>query len=365
MQDRGRPEYTATVQAILRMLQKLDQSPEGTANPQAEQMESFTLEALRSLREMPNFDDIVSTSNDSGQTLVHLSVVYGYISLLSQLVEWKIDLTVADISGLTALHCAYLKEDRESIRILLRGGAPYSIKDKLGRLPRDLVPAGSDLADWLDGEIRTGEGSPPIERLIDREIALGEQFTELEAERDHENDSSHGEPDSDSDTSSNNDDDEQGTDIASPTLGPCPSLSKVSTLYVINQLLISKKSRDKRGPRRISGTPHEAAMSTVTTKEQNTEVGPAGFYRRSAIEYLCSGILLGGTITLEALKARMIPQDTTQLQAYRGLLSNKQEVFNCRLYPEDMKLGFKDSEEAVYQTTKSPFDMGYGHICVW
>ena len=117
---------------------------------QVEQMDSSLLEGLLSLRAEPNFDDIVSTRSDSNQTLAHMSVLYSNMSLLKQLVEWRIDLSVADISGLTALHYAYQKEDRESIRILLRGGASTAIADKLGRFPRDLAPEGSDLADWVN-----------------------------------------------------------------------------------------------------------------------------------------------------------------------------------------------------------------------
>ena len=121
-----------------------------TALPsRAEQIESSLLEGLLSLRAKPNFDDIVSTRSNSNQTLAHISVLYDFMSLLRHLVEWRIDLTVADIKGLTALHYAYEKEDRESIRILLRGGASTAIEDKLGRFPRDLAPKGSYLADWL------------------------------------------------------------------------------------------------------------------------------------------------------------------------------------------------------------------------
>ena len=118
---------------------------EESINSQADQMESSIIEALQSLRKKFDFDSIVSTSDDSGRTLAHLAVQFGYISLLKHLVEWRIDLKVADVSGLTALHCAYLKGDQESIRILLRADAPLYVKDKLGRLPKDLAPEGSDL----------------------------------------------------------------------------------------------------------------------------------------------------------------------------------------------------------------------------
>ena len=196
IEEKGRPEYTPTIQATLRMLQT-DNAPQDSANSQAGQIETSLVKALLSLREKPNFDDIVSTSNDSSQTLAHLSVLFGYISLLNHLVEWRIDLTIADISGLTALHCAYLKEDRESIRILQSAGASPSIEDKLGRLPRDLAPEGSDLVEGLEGDVEAGGGLPRIEHPMDREIALGEQFIVLDAQEDG-NDSGH---DSDSDAS--------------------------------------------------------------------------------------------------------------------------------------------------------------------
>jgi len=135
MEKEGWPVYTPSLQAVLKIRQG-DHDPKDSNSSQPWQVERTLLNALLSLRERPNFEDIVSTSNDSSQTFAHLSVLYGYISLLERLVEWRIDLTVADTSGLTALHYAYLKEDRESIRILLSGGAPSSVEDRLGRPQR-------------------------------------------------------------------------------------------------------------------------------------------------------------------------------------------------------------------------------------
>ena len=341
------------------MLQE-DHTPQDSANSQARQVESPLTKALLSLRETPNFDDIVSTTNDYSQTLAHISILYGYISLLRHLVEWRIDLTVADISGLTALHCAYLKEDRESIRILRSAGASPYIEDKLGRLPRDLAPEGSDLA---EGEIEAEVHSPPVEYPMDQEIALGEQYTALEAHEEHGNDSGHGgsESESKSDGSSSSDEGEQEMDTGSPTLHAGPSTS----IDVMNQLLISRKARKKRGPRLIPDTPHDPAISNVAKKLQDTEADPA------AIEYLCNGIFPGGKIALETLKEPVTARVATEFQVeegvpmYRGLLSREREVFNCRLCPEDNKLDFKDPEEALHHMTKDHFDMGYSCSCGW
>ena len=74
----------------------------------------------------PYFNNNISISNDSSETPAHPPILYGYMSLSRQLVEWRIDLTVADISGLIALRCAYLKWDRGSIRIF-REGRPSSL----------------------------------------------------------------------------------------------------------------------------------------------------------------------------------------------------------------------------------------------
>ena len=336
-----------------------DNAPQDSADSQAGQIETSIIEALLSLREKPNFDDIVSTSNDSRQTLAHLSVLFGYIFLLRHLVDWRIDLTIADISGLTALHCAYLKEDRKSIRILLSAGASPSVEDKLGRVPRDLAPVGSILAEGLEGDFGAGGGSPRFEHPMDREIGLGEQFTALGAQGEHDNDSGHG--GSESDASISDDEDEQGMDTGSPTLPAGPS----SSIDVMNQLLVSKKVRTKRRPRTIPDAAYDDAIVRIAKKLWETEAEP------SAIEYLCDGIFPRGKITLDALKKPIPVQVATNFQVeegtpmYRGLLSREREVFNCRLCPEDNKLDFKDPEEALHHMTKDHFDMGYSCSCGW
>jgi len=80
----------------------------------------------------------------------------------------------------------------------------------------------------------------------------------------------------------------------------------------MNQLLVSKESRNKRGPRLIPDTPYEAAVSTVVKKLQDTEVEPA------AIEFLCNGVFPDGIITLEALKAPITVQEATWFQVEEG-----------------------------------------------
>jgi hypothetical protein len=109
-----------------------------------DRVETGIVEGLSGLQAQPNFREIVSTKNDWGQTLAHLSIFHSYASLLSHLVDWHIDLTITDVHGFTALHYAYMKGDLDSVRTLRRGGASEVVMDKLGRTPSDLQPEGFD-----------------------------------------------------------------------------------------------------------------------------------------------------------------------------------------------------------------------------
>ena len=102
-------------------------------------IETGLVAALTHLQSQPEFLGVVSTTNNWGQTLAHISIIHGYPYLLSHLVDWHINLAIADANGLTALHYAYMKGDSESVQILRRGGASDSAVDKLGRKPRDLL----------------------------------------------------------------------------------------------------------------------------------------------------------------------------------------------------------------------------------
>jgi len=115
-------------------------------------IETDLVEALRLLQVRPNFQGIVSTTNDWGQTLAHLSILYDYPHLLGFLVDWRINLTIADVNGLTALHYAFMKGDLDSVRVLRRGGASETVMDKLGRTPLDLHPEGFGSSTAIDAK---------------------------------------------------------------------------------------------------------------------------------------------------------------------------------------------------------------------
>jgi len=124
--------------------------------PREDLIETGLVKGLSSLQVQSNFQEVVSTTNDWGQNLAHLSILHGYPSLLGHLVDWHIDLTIADANGLTALHYAYMKGDLDSVRILRGGGASESVVDKLGRTPLDLRP--EDFGSVIDADAKVAVG---------------------------------------------------------------------------------------------------------------------------------------------------------------------------------------------------------------
>ena len=372
MKQAGSHDYTPEMQAVLNILnppQNEQHQGRSHRTPHSETVESSVVQALLSLRTQPNFQHVISVSNDYSQTLTHLSVLYGFKTLLRHLLDWSAELGVADNNGLTALHCAYLAGDRDSILLLRRGGASMSIPDKLGRLPLDLWPGGPDSASEVEAAIVADlENGPPVPQDdVDEQAALGAQFDALDDACYGGNDSGDGGSNSDEDKPNDvqDDDDRYTMGIATSTCSLGPSTSKETTVETMNHLLQSRRKRKNRGPRIIPDTPHDAAVSGVVQKLRESEAEPA------AIEFLCNGVFPSGTITLDGLRAPMSSQEITQFQVgegtqkYRGLLSREREVFNCRLCPEDNKLDFKDPEEALHHITKSHFDMGYSCKCGW
>lgn len=98
------------------------------------------IKVLGSLHESHNLHNLVSLPNEYGQTLAHWSVLSGQTRLLEKLVRWGVNLDIADVNGFTALHCAYLKKDYRTVRVLEGNGASQSVKDKVGRVPAKLAP---------------------------------------------------------------------------------------------------------------------------------------------------------------------------------------------------------------------------------
>ena len=104
----------------------------------AGELEGWTLRFLASLADKPSWENTVSLVNDHHQTLAHLAILFRYTTLLKKVTQWGIDVDVQDVNGFTALHCAYLCGDLDSVGILTGCGADEDIQDSLGRRPLDM-----------------------------------------------------------------------------------------------------------------------------------------------------------------------------------------------------------------------------------
>jgi ankyrin repeat protein len=104
------------------------------------EIETVIIQALAPFQNTPGFEGFISKTNDYNQTLAHCAILFGYTNLLRRLVGWNIDLSIADVNGFTALHCAHKKGDRPCIDLLLEHGASETVLDALGRAPSHLMP---------------------------------------------------------------------------------------------------------------------------------------------------------------------------------------------------------------------------------
>jgi len=125
---------------------RVDHSPnheeaETAPRPEEVNLEEISIHFLRTYSIHPNWKQIISSCNDYGQTMAHISITLGYLRLLRHLSTWEIDLNVVDNTGLTALHYAYLFKQEECAKFLIHSGVDQFILDDLGRSPSDLDPS--------------------------------------------------------------------------------------------------------------------------------------------------------------------------------------------------------------------------------
>jgi ankyrin repeat protein len=307
---------------------------------------------------------MISTTNDRNQTLAHISIFCDYPTLLSRLVDWRINLAITDVNGLTALHCASMKGDSESVRNLRRGGASETATDKLGRTPSGLQPEGSESDTDFDAEVAAGLDTEvgQEEDDIDVQLALGEQFGEL----DLDDDSDSGTTDSDWEDDASDDGNLGGMVVDSLTGGDegggeggasgsgggqIASSSKEPAINILNQCLLKMdKKKKNRRPRLFPEKLFDPVLSNVSKKLRNNEAGPR------ALKILMR-IFPSKRISLVDLRGEMTPEkvDEFQLQAgtqkYNGLLRRgrhrNEEIVFCRLCPQYSQLDFKDPDEVL------------------
>jgi len=139
MQERSDPSLAEAFKKCLNAYYPTNNNSQSQgSSTQQVTLESALQEALVLFHAAPDFRELLSTTNEYNQTLAHLSILSGYTTLLNSLVEWGIDLTIADVNGFTALHCAYLMGSEDCIQLLRNRGAPDGAIDNIGRVPQDL-----------------------------------------------------------------------------------------------------------------------------------------------------------------------------------------------------------------------------------
>nr|CAI5817866.1 unnamed protein product [Callosobruchus analis] len=83
----------------------------------------------------------VHVRNKADYNLLHLAASEGHLDLVRFLVDdLKFDVNDSNRDGLTALHCAARKKDRNMCTLLLNFGSNCEAKDKFGRMPSDYCP---------------------------------------------------------------------------------------------------------------------------------------------------------------------------------------------------------------------------------
>jgi len=284
-----------------------------------------------------------------------------------------------------------MKGDPDSVRILRRGGASETVTDKLGRTPSDLQPEGFSSTIDLDAEVAAGLDTEmwPAENDIDEQMALGEQFNNLDSNDDTE--SGYSQSDFGDDASDQGDPEnmaaesftggEEGGEGGEGGGGGGPSGSgggqvasgsKEPAIMVMNQLLLDRNRRRKKhsGPQILPDTPYDASISSVSSKLREAEAEP------DAIDFLMRGIFPNGKISLAPLTTEMTPQEVAQFQVspgtlkYHGLLRRDRdhrdkEIIYCKLCPEGSQLDFKDPEGALHHMAKDHLEMAYSCDCGW
>ena len=77
-------------------------------------------------------------TNKSGNTYIHLAVIYNNISLVEKLIKKNIDLNKINNEGNTCLHLAYLYNNNEIIDLLIKNGANINFRNNNNKKPEEM-----------------------------------------------------------------------------------------------------------------------------------------------------------------------------------------------------------------------------------
>jgi hypothetical protein len=128
----------ASPEVLNHALRRLVQRQDGLPPAPNRELEELGIRFLAAISDSPYWSSDLSFADENHQTIAHLCALSGYTRLLTEVIDWGIDLDVRDVCGLTALHCAYLHEHWDCVRVLKEAGANEYIMDNQGRTPREM-----------------------------------------------------------------------------------------------------------------------------------------------------------------------------------------------------------------------------------
>lgn len=112
--------------------------PQSSLHPSATDLETAAVEVLTLLDQGPiqpsmSMTEAVLLAADVGQTLLHLTASLGFESLLTILLDHRVDPDLRDANGFTALHFTALYGHVRCTRLLVHEGADVDLMDIWGR----------------------------------------------------------------------------------------------------------------------------------------------------------------------------------------------------------------------------------------
>ncbi|PPQ98705.1 hypothetical protein CVT24_003413 [Panaeolus cyanescens] len=113
--------------------------------------------------------EALSHPSPSGQTLLHLSALLGFSSLMDFLIQHDADLDARDRNGFTPLHFAALAQSTQCASLLLQAGADMEVVNSLGKTPAEIAVPG-----FFKGMLSTSDHTESTDQSEDEDADLGD-----------------------------------------------------------------------------------------------------------------------------------------------------------------------------------------------
>jgi len=162
IQEKGYPEFTPTLRTLLTSLNgpqsyRVPEEELRRAGPRDDPIGTGRMEALSCPQAPPNIV-YTTTYYNHNHMHAHPSIFYGHPSPMGRHIDWCINLIMADVNGLTAFECTYMKVNLDRVRILRARGVLVAMVDELGRTHLDLQLQPGVFQSFIDIDPETAMG---------------------------------------------------------------------------------------------------------------------------------------------------------------------------------------------------------------